>query len=236
MTDRRRFHRLLRLASAGLVLFAICAACTYSEGERSSTGACPDGEVCSDATPTGLVFYGPYPGETDGSLDFLRTVAMGGTQRLSIVANDGADLGDVDVVSSAPWFMTVERIDDPEVGDLGVELSGLAEGDAYVRVLAHGTDELYDRVQIRVARVSTVEASTFGDDVLAGQPASVVFHLLASDGQRLVDEGMTITSDDVELERGNWDTVDFTAPSEAGEVRFQLEAGHRRWQVSVPVR
>ena len=41
-------HRLLRLAAAGFTLFAICAACTYSEGERAESGTCPEGEVCKE--------------------------------------------------------------------------------------------------------------------------------------------------------------------------------------------
>ena len=152
-------HRLLRLVSAGSLLFAICAACTYSEGERAESGACPEGEVCSDATPAGLVFYGALPGDDAEGLEFLRSVAMGGTQRLSIGTGGDTELGAVDIVSSAPWFLTVDPIDDPEIGDLGVELAGLAEGDAYVRVLARGSDELYDRVLIRVARVASADVT-----------------------------------------------------------------------------
>lgn len=235
-TNRLHLRRSLRLAAAGLLLFAICAACTYTEGERSASGTCPEGETCSDAV-AGLTFYGALPGENQGSLDFLRTVAMGGTQRLSIDTVDGTELGAVDVVSSAPWFLTVATFDEPPVGDLGVEVSGLAEGDSFVRVLAPGSDELYDRVSIRVARIETVEPTVLaGGDALAGQRASVVFQLLSEQGDRLVDEGMTITSPDVEVERISWDCIDFVAPSGAEEVTFQLEAGHRRWAVTVPVR
>lgn len=231
-------HRLLRLVSAGSLLFAICAACTYSEGERAESGACPEGEVCSDATPAGLVFYGALPGDDAEGLEFLRSVAMGGTQRLSIGTTGETELGAVDIVSSAPWFLTVDPIDDPEIGDLGVELAGLAEGDAYVRVLARGSDELYDRVLIRVARVASADVTLSShpeDDLRAGEPASAVFRLYSDQGDRLVDEGMTITSEDVEVQRVSWDCIDFVAPTDRDEVAFVLDAGHRRWQVTVPV-
>ena len=236
MTDPRRFHRFLRLASAGLVLFAICAACTYSEGERAETGACPEGETCSDATPSGLAFYGARPGEDDGAADWIRAVAMGGTQRLSIAAADGAALGVVDVQSSAPWFLTIAPDAEPAVGEVGVELSGLAEGDAYVRVLDANGD-LYDRVSMRVARVATVDATVNGaGDAVVGARNSAVFRLVSAQGDRLVDEGMTIESEDVDVERISWDCIDFTAPSEPGEVTFRLAAGHRNWAITVPVR
>ncbi len=236
MTDRRRFHRSLRLATAGLTLFAICAACTYSEGERAETGACPEGETCSDATPAGLQFYGALPGDDDGGLDWIRAVAMGGTQRLAIVAPEGVALDVADVRSSAPWFLTIAPDAEPAVGEVGVELSGLAEGDAYVRVLDANGD-LHDRVLMRVARVATVDATANGaGDAIAGARNSVVFRLVSAQGDRLVDEGMTIESDDVDVERISWDCIDFTAPSAQGEVTFRLEAGHRRWAITVPVR
>lgn len=62
---------------------------------------------------------------------------------------------------------------------------------------------------------------------------SIVFQLLGENGDRLVDEGMTITSD-TEFEPVSWDCVDLEVPDQ-DEVEFLLEAGHRRWSVSLPV-
>jgi len=228
----------LRLLLAGSLLFAICAACTYSDGERASSGECPEGEVCSDTTPTGLVFYGALPGDDTGSLDFLRNLAIGGTQVLSFDTTDGTQLGAVDIESTAAWFVDVTPVDSPDVGSGAVTLRGLAEGSSHVRVLAPGTGELYDRVLIRVERIATVDVTitTSPSGALApGELASAVFRLEANNGDRLVDEGMSITSSDVEIERVSWDCIDFVAPTDGDEVSFVLDAGHRRWEVRVPV-
>ncbi|MBX3273816.1 MAG: hypothetical protein KF729_26365 [Sandaracinaceae bacterium] len=231
-----RFRRSFRLWTAAAALFAICAACTYSEGERAASGgACPEGEVCSGVTPDGLTFYGPLPGENQGSLDFLRAVAVGGTQVLQIGGPREA-VRDASVVSSASWFLTVEGDAEATLGDRAIALRGVSPGESHVRVLAPGTAELLDRVLLRVARVASVDANVLDTGgVRAGMPASVVFRLFDEQGERLVDESMEITSEDVEHARVTWDCIDFDAPERAERVSFTVRAGHRRWTVEIPV-
>ena len=240
MTFRLRLRRFLRLALAWGVLFALCLACTVEEGERSSTGACPEGETCSDATPTGLTFYGPPP--SDDATAFLPRLAMGGSQNISFAVADGGEIPDAAVDTDAPWFLEVEPADEERdayaiwTGERDVRLTGLAEGDAYLRVTHPDTGELYDRVRITVERVYAADAvDSLGETpaLVPGVRATLVFRLLGESQQRLIDEAMTIESE-TPFERASWDCIDFDVP-DADEVTFTLDAGHRRWAVTVPV-
>ena len=73
-----------------------------------------------------------------------------------------------------------------------------------MRVVDAETGALYDRVQIRVERIVTVEATVEASSTgraAAGARESVVFRLLGVGGDGLVDEGTTITSEDLEVDR-----------------------------------
>lgn len=234
MTDRTWTSKLFSLLFSGGLLFALCAACTVEDGERASTGECPAGEVCSDATPDGLTFYGPLPGDDMRESRFLRRLAMGGSSWLGF-AGEGA-LRDAEVDSSAPWFVRVaEDTSEEGIGDVRVRLEALAEGETLIRVV-DSNGALHDRITLRVERIARVEATvpySADERLFAGARDSIVFQLLGENGDRLVDEGMTITSD-TEFEPVSWDCVDLEVPDQ-DEVEFLLEAGHRRWSVRLPV-
>jgi len=249
MTYRTRAKKLLSLLLSWGLLAALCLACTVESGDRAASGgACPEDEICSEATPEGLTFYGPQPAD-DASGAFLRAVALGGRATLGFSAgtwsleDDGRDagrLGAYTVESSAPWFLAAgDPADDrPEwaydFGEHSVMIEGLAEGESQIRVVEPETGALYDRITIEVARIAEVTGHTLsGEPLVAGERATVVFYLEGADETRLVDEDMTISAD-VELTRASWDGVDLTAP-DADEVTFTLDAGHRRWGVTLPV-
>lgn len=243
MTDRLRFRTIARLVLSWGLLAGLCLACTVEEGERASSGECPEGEVCSEDTPTGLSFYGPFP--TDGDTDFLPRLALRGSFNVAYQPTEGT-LPEA-VAESSDFFMTVEPAD-PERDEYtlwhdenAVRITAVAEGQAYLRVVDASTDELFDRVRITVEQIDTVYAVDGAgeriEQLQAGEPASIVVALEGESGLRLVDESMTVEAGDGELvfERGTWDSVSFDVPMDVEEVRFVVDAGHRRWDVILPV-
>ncbi|HJL20458.1 MAG TPA: hypothetical protein RMH99_32625 [Sandaracinaceae bacterium LLY-WYZ-13_1] len=255
MTDRAFLRRFLRLAGSGALLLALCLACTVSEGERAATGACPEGEVCSDDTPSGLSFYGPLPGDDPAGTGFLRRIAMGGTSSLAFSSGsfglseeedpaESGRLGEWAVESTAPWFVEIDGEAEPSphatwTTDESVQLRGLAEGETTLRVYEPGSGALYDRITLGVERIRRVDGRTLGgartDELAAGASGSVIFRLFGEEQTRLVDEGLTVESE-LPFERVSWDCVDLDVPADAEEVTFIVAAGHRRWEVRVPVR
>ena len=196
--------------------------------------------MCSEDTPTGLSFYGPAP--TDGEPDFLPRLALRGSFNVAYAPTEGS-LPEA-VAESSDFFMSVEAAD-PERDayalwhdENAVRITAVAEGEAYLRVVDASTDELFDRVRITVEQVDAVSALDRAGEPLvelpAGEPATVVFSLEGASGLRLVDESMSIESE-LAIARRTWDSVRLDVPVDAEEVRFVVDAGHRRWDVVIPV-
>ena len=242
---RSSLRPALRLAASSAVLLALCAACTFSDGERAATGECPAGETCSTDTPSGLGFYGSFLADSASLTTAIHPIALGGSQNISWTNPEGA-VRDVAVASDAPWLVTVDATDEERDanalwrGDNARHLEGLAVGQAHVRVSNAESGELYDRAVVTVARTARVDGLVLGADdtageLVAGETATVVFRLFDGADERLVDEGLTVSSD-VELEQLMWDEVELTVPTDVESVSFTVSAGHRRWDVTLPVR
>ncbi len=209
--------------------------CVPGEGWAPPAPECSDGGEC--APNPRLFFEGALPGESDHPSDLIRSVAVGGRHRIHVNASGDEVYG--------AHFSVRERTHLDAQYDLrsgtetSAELVGLAQGDTEVVVLANlswSERQIVGRLPLHVAPVATVELRVLDDGELrAGTPGSIVFRLLAADGRRLVDEGMTIRSARVAFERSRWDRVDLVPPA-AGEVTIELEAGGRRFTAHLPVR
>src|SRR5579862_1969993 len=73
----------MRIALASVPFLAL-AAC-QTAGDRSGTGMCPQGEVCSPKTPKGLDFRGPDYADDWIADATIKPTAVGGTQTIQIL-------------------------------------------------------------------------------------------------------------------------------------------------------
>lgn len=192
-----RRHLQLLLGVLGLLP---CLACldSPSEGERTSTGACPAGEVCSTTT-SGLFFVGTFD-EGDGGPRHIGSIVVGGIERAQLRAGADRDTasafaGDVRVLSDTPEVLTVD-----DAHDGTAVLHGVAPGTAFLRVVENGSGHLVDRVAVNVidfegaAPMVTAFDSLVQSGSLLGGHYTGRFAMLA--GQRLethltLDGGVT---------------------------------------------
>jgi hypothetical protein len=191
-------YSLLRSPFAPLLLaFAALAGCGI-EGDRAD-GGCPDDEVCSDATPRGLRFFGTsVTGAFFGAFG-IAPVAVGGTQDVRADPEGGYSLPIFDAVSSTGAF-TVENIS----GSV-VTIAGQTAGASYLRLLDE-TDggTLLDRIELEsavvtraviapVSAVALYSAPERRNAVFAPGEHKIAIHLLDADDRIVVDAGMDIT-------------------------------------------
>lgn len=234
-----RRHRILRLTTSAGILLALCLACTV-DGERAATGECPEGEVCSETTPSGLSFGGAWLTDI-GTGDVVLPTADGGTQ--NIVWTGGGS--DAEAAVETSWVAALDPTDDERdiwslwKGPTARRVTGLTAGETFLRVTDPSTGELYDRLSLSVRRVASVEATELGAEpnagLTAGTHTTVVIRLVDDADGRLVDEGMTITCEGATLERATWDSVELDVPADVDALTFTVEAGHRRWATTLAV-
>jgi len=228
-------HVLAALGSA--FVLAVCFACTISEdGERASTGDCPE-ERCSDAV-TGLTFYTIALGANETS-DVLLPVAVGGTTTIAAVPVDGYIPADAQYLTDGPAISvdgpgTYELFDEED----SIDVRAHAEGDTLLRVV-DPDDALLDRVNLATRAIATLDVVVDGRDgedtyLRAGQTDALVVRLFDAEGNRLLDGSMIAEGDGVE--RVYWDYYDVTAPEDATEIQLSIQAGDGTWDVTVPVR
>jgi hypothetical protein len=208
------------LAYLGVVSLGVLA-CS-KPGDRVN-GGCPPGETCSPKVE-GLFFVGAKT--TDELFEGgPGTLALGGTQSVYVVT--GASVGSpalalpFDALSSHPDILGIVS----EGQGAEVVVSGIAAGNAYLRIVDAGTNLLFDRLAIGVQEVDSVRlrpvVSPFGDMELAtnvdssfalwdGTDAQLYVHLLSTGG-RLVDESLGITATGFSAaQQGEWDRLDVT--------------------------
>lgn len=162
MTYRRRLHLAL-----GLLGLLPCLACiSPAEGDRATTGTCPEGETCSTTT-SGLYFRGTSTLAGD-DWAHVGTLVVGGTEHVTLYAGASRETatpfaGDYDVVSDTPSVMTAEIR-----ADGYVELRGVGAGNATLRVLEEGTNVLIDRVVVGVVEAGTPRVRSVELDEMQG--------------------------------------------------------------------
>lgn len=218
-----------RTALAFLAVFT-AAGCTVA-GDRAADGVCPEGETCSDLTPTGLYFFGEPT--TDGLVSGVGVTAKGGTQTITALLGDALDSPpldtEFDATTSDIKVAAVSAVEPPNV-----VISGEGAGTSFVRLLEPGTDKLLDRVSVDVAAIDNVtlrpselyllEKEEAPWALLAGGNAPMIVRLSDASGVRLVDDSLTLTSSTGATKRQSWDLFEATAPA-SGDASFAITAG-----------
>ena len=153
---------------------------------------CPEGEVCSDLTPSGLLFVGD--GIFRGGSEDLSPTAVGGVQRFVL-----ADIGALPFAVETTGAIVAEV--DP-TSARSVLVTAVESGGGYLRVV-DPDGLLYDRIWLETANVShaTFEAFHVGDLLFVDGPGAfwnggrATARLTAWAGERVViDRTMTVSS------------------------------------------
>ena len=215
------------LKLAGVVLGMLFIVACASPGWRNEHG-CPPGEDCSDQTPDGLYFAGPDFADDWVQGIQLKRVAVGGTQDIRVQlgparASWGFD-GPFDAITQEPE-VEVTNVIEPMV-----EIRGVAEGNAWLRIVDPTNGDLFDLIQVSSLTVDeldvlpvelgTRDAALSGEawGVLVGQPTSLFARLATDGGARLVDQSLSFTADStLSPHRWSWDAL---------EVDAQVAGGH----------
>ncbi len=219
-------HRFVHALSIASLLAA--AACETS-GDRSGTGQCPQGEVCSAKTPKGLHFRGPDFADDWIADATIKRTAVGGSQTISIVnAQDEQDL-------SFPYTAKLDSaslLADAPVGAL-LTLHGNGAGTATLRIEDAADGKLFDRVGIEATEIASADVVAFHDEallandpppsIMLGGPVQVMARLYNGLG-RLVDQDLQIAISGAPTTPLTWDTVQVT-PSAIGTLGVTLHAG-----------
>ncbi len=159
--------RLLTLSLCVVPLIA----CTG--GERSQSGECPAGEICSPDTPRGLHFIGE---DVTGQLLLAgpAATAIGGTQDVEIQIDRGSGLD--------PFTLPFEADDDGGRGFRvdGIEgnvvtLRGTGSRTHYLRIVDPATGELYDRKELAGAAISRIALVGAGYETLPDGDPEIVW-------------------------------------------------------------
>lgn len=218
-----------RLGYVAMVLGSLAGCLT--EGERAASGRCPIGEICSPATPSGLLFAGPSFGDVRFGSFGVHDTAVGGVQDVTVEG-----IGKLPFAAlSTNGAITV----DAPIANT-VRLHGVAAGDALLRIVEPGTDALYDRVTVLAGAIDRIDLGAATRELLdqpeqiallEGASVDLVAQLYDASGNRLVDEGLTIEG---AVERLAWDTA--TVQAQRPEAVLTITAGDRPpVAVSLPV-
>lgn len=192
------------------------------DGDESCAAVCPEGEVCSDATPAGLEFQ--VPGG----------VAVGGAITVGFErVKEGTWGKPLDV----PWeAKTTDAIGLVEPLKSKVRIEGLAEGGGYLRIVEPETGHLYDRIWIDSVEPDRLEIHPPSGDyvpdfgvtwpdwaVLAGETNPVILRLISDEHGLLVDERREISVNGEVIAKESW-TGEVTAPS-VGALEISVKTG-----------
>lgn len=204
-----------RIRGIGLLTAALVfSVASGSKGDRAESGACPEGEVCSPDTPSGLRFQGP--GFADALLDFdLHTTAVGGQQTVHV-----EPAGLFEHLNNFDAETLEEHTEVVSVNPPRVTLTGSSEGSTYLRIFEPNTGALYDRITVSARDVDSVELeplvyeSAFDDDALHpplywGGDSMVWIGRIYGGSARLVDENLAFggagTVGAIATQSGVWD-------------------------------
>lgn len=210
-------RRLPTYLSIAIVL-AACLACVpqETEGERSSTGDCPDPGGCSSATPMGLTFTLKEP--PHGQYSALRGIALDGETSVLVHGLPA---------SAEASSSNAARLAVLELSGSLVRLRGDSLGSA--RLLLTDDEGLLDRVAITVERVASMDLQPLEDWAPGGLylrnpafdgswalmlPSGVVsrlqlgVRLVSPTGESLVDETFEFGGDAL-VEQSDWQSAEF---------------------------
>ena len=218
----------MRIAIASVPFLAL-AAC-QTAGERSGTGMCPQGEVCSPKTPKGLDFRGPDYADDWIADATIKPTAVGGTQTIQILnAEDQQPLTFAYTATLDSPSLTAEA---PQGAQL--TLDGASSGSAMLRIKDASDGTLFDRVTVTATPVASADVIAFHDEeLLASDPPPAI--MLGSDVQllaqlwdasgihRVVDQSLIMAVTGQATTRTSWDTVSFT-PTAVGDIGVNLHA------------
>jgi hypothetical protein len=223
-------------------------------GQREMSGACPAGETCSSATPSGLFFSGASLSDGILGTSGVTPVAVGGRETVTASEQGTSQLPPFTVTASGNEFFVTDAISPSFV------LRAEAPGTSLVQLFQSGTSELLDQVDLEAEVISSV--TLFPQDLVlllaegnamtssGGTPQPVPFALLAgttsklplvvrlhgTGTDRLVDEGITVTSTQaVGLSQTKWDLIEISVPTSAPQVTFSVQTGSSSFVVSAPV-
>lgn len=251
----RRAAFQIRFLLSVSVLAALSLACMQEvDGERATTGECPEGEVCSDATPAGITFVGNA--FYDESMLQLGPVLVNGTFDVGLKSADGQPLPDYafsiedGAVLAADnglgvFGPTTDEGEPLYVVDDHLTLTGMGSGETYLRITDPATGELFDRILIEAYFVEDVRVVNVTepdrDHLLAGCEQMVGVRLLANNGSdelRAFDQSVQIRVDDgtVSDEPQFWDCFLYDVPAERTEVTFYVDAVGETYVRTMPVR
>jgi hypothetical protein len=220
-----------RLVYSLPVLSLLVVPACETSGDRSRTGECPQGEVCSAKTPNGLHFRGPDFADDWFADPSVKRIAVGGTERITVInATDEQSL-------AFPFSATLDNskltADAPEGAFL--TLHAAQSGTAMLRIKDASDGKLFDRVTVEGAPVVSTDVIPFHDEWLLatdGPPAMLLggadIRLMArlwdaSGIHRLIDQSLTITVTGAASEVLTWDTVHVT-PTQVGRIGVSLHA------------
>lgn len=218
-----------RLAYASLPI-ALLAACE-SAGDRSATGQCPQGEVCSTKTPKGLHFRGPDFADDWFADATIKRTAVGGAQTITILnAQDEQNLA----FPFAAMIDTTSLTADAPQGAL-LTLHGAGAGTGTLRITDSADGKLFDRVGVEATEIAHADVVAFHDEaLLASDPPPAILvgtdvQLLARlyDGSglhRLVDQSLQLAVTGQATTAMTWDTIGLT-PNAIGTIGVTLRAG-----------
>jgi hypothetical protein len=218
MKDRARMRAWMGL----LAIAALLPGCSTA-GDRAASGMCPADETCAPETPDGLYFTG------EDEYDTLGTTAVNGVQIVTVLDSDMRSfLLPFDAVASAPTFRVLS------VSPPNVRMQGLVPGTAKLRILKHGTQELFDRVSLATEAPTGLRLAPPGllfVDVDVSQPWGIVagadvpleVHLPAPDGTDLVDDTTQVIGAHVVVNQYAWNGFTVRAPA-AGRIALSVVA------------
>lgn len=236
-------------AWVGLVSVGWMIACAgESPGERQASGQCPQGEICSAATPDGLVFVGEALFDDAGS--HLGPIAKGGRFDLGVHSADGTPLPAMEFRIENPGVVTsTDGTGEFNDGNSTIEvddylsLRGLAPGTTYVRVVDPTNGELYDRLAITVTEIGEIRLTNAhdpGQPFHPGQENAVGVEIVGADGteERAFDLDMKVVSTQADLgvDPGMWDCFLFTPPADVPDTMgFDVTVGDFEHHGTMPV-
>lgn len=244
-------NRTLPITTA-LVLLATSLACGMAEvaGERNgSNGDCPVDEVCSDATPAGLMFVGQV--FYDDPAERLGPMVKGGVLEIAYKAPFDEVVSSAEVQVEGPLALTpgdgMFGEADSTASDYAIQgwatIVGTDLGTGFVRVVESRSGALYDRLPIDVVEVDDAQIGHAWDPerthVRAGCDELLAVRLMAGDeATRLFDQDMSMSIDqgDMEPDPVMWDCVRLVPPMDQDEVTVTLDSGGKLFTRTFPVR
>lgn len=223
-----------------LLLTSFCvihtAACG-SPGERADHDGdgdnCPAGEVCSDKTPEGLIFY-------SNLFSGVRRMATGGRMELWI-----QDAYNLDALRFAYRATTGGLVEVASQDDNRVSLRAVAEGTDMLRIVDRDDGKLFDRIEISAAPIASVEVTSKSPrgffpsrpPALWANAGEVLFDvdLLARDRGSLYDRDLEVTASGAVINPAVPGATFGVSAAGAGTLVLRIHAGAGEHPVSIPV-